>query len=241
MPQFQVNFRNGVGQRTDSSRIAFVDLDNAYLHVCATIPDAAQELLLKGDDPLACAFEIADATGRTLMDVPFSEVLARRHWNRERAPWRPAEGVRSNRARNDLARDIFARTLGDSPIAHSLVGLDFELLNLNRAALAMTDESPERVLGKPIYECFEGYQGAMSRQLEAYFGLAVRGLKSRVSNLAYDRPSGAMSALQFWCEALAWPILDDDGRVLAVVSCAVASPRPWADGRCAVTVGHHAA
>ncbi len=78
MPLFHINFRNGVGTRADDACILFPDLDNAYLHVCATIPDAAQKILLKGEDPLACAFVIADTAGQTLMDVPFSEVLTRR-------------------------------------------------------------------------------------------------------------------------------------------------------------------
>ncbi len=240
MPLFHINFRNGVGTRADDACILFPDLDNAYLHVCATIPDAAQKILLKGEDPLACAFVIADTAGQTLMDVPFSEVLTRRDWRRERAPSRPAESPRSPRARALLARRIFTRSLGDSPIPHALVSLDFELMNMNDAGFALTGEAPERVLGQRVFDTFEGYQGPMSERLEAFYGLAARGLKARVTNLRYDMV-GESGPIRFWSQALAWPILDDDGRVLAIVNCAVASPKPWADGKCTVMVGHEAA
>lgn len=240
MPRFYLRFRSPLGERTDAAGIDFADLEDAYLSTCATIPDAAQEVLLQGADPLRCAYVIADAGGRTLMEVPFTEILPPHLWRRPDAPWRPAEGVRANRARIQLARDIFARTLSASPIPHALVSLDLELLSLNPAAFAMTGETAERVLGRPAFEAFEGYR-ALSSELEAFFRLAARGVKSSVTDLYYSPPARAGGEANFWCRALAWPIFDDDGRVLAVVNCASQSDKPWTGGRCAVTVGHEIA
>jgi PAS domain-containing protein len=238
MPVFQLRFRSRRGTRSDDAGIAFAGLEDAYLHVCSTIPDAAQQVLLDGDDPLACAFVISDAGGRTLMEVPFTEVLCRQQWGRAASARRPADALRSARERNRLARDLFARTLNDSPIPHALVSLDFELLSLNAAALAMTGETAERVLGQCVFDGFEGYRGAMSAKLEAFYGLAVRGLKSRATNLSYQPPMSCGADAAFWVNAMAWPILDDHGRVLAVANCAVSSRTPWADGKCTVTAGH---
>ena len=151
---------------------------------------------------------------------------------------RPGEGARRPRSRAQMARDVFARTLGESPIPHALVSLDYELLSMNPAGFAMTGEAAERVLGRCVFETFEGYQGEMSERLQAFYRLAVRGLKARVSNLYYDLPNEDGEARRFWSQALAWPILDDHGRILAVVNCAVSSSKPWGDGQCAVNVGH---
>lgn len=238
MPLFHLRFRSRRGARSDGAGMAFAGLEEAYLHVCATIPDAAQQLLIDGEDPLACAFDIADTSGRTLMEVPFTEVLSRDAWRRMRPPSRPAEGVRSQRARNQMARDLFAQTLNESPMPHALVSLDFELLSLNAAGFAMTGESAERVLGQRVFDSFEGYQGPMSSKLEAFYSLAVQGVKSRVTNLSYRLQTATGPDVTFWSSAMAWPVLDDDGRVLAVVNCAVASATPWADGKCVVTAGH---
>ncbi|GEP05692.1 DUF6894 family protein [Methylobacterium oxalidis] len=80
MPHFYLHFRTPLGIHRDDEGSTFADLDAAYLSVCETIPDIAADLwrssLRKpGADPFACAFEITDAAGRILMDVPFLEIL----------------------------------------------------------------------------------------------------------------------------------------------------------------------
>ncbi|MEA1831750.1 hypothetical protein U8607_06595 [Methylobacterium durans] len=80
MPHFFLHFRTPTNFHRDEEGSTFVDLDQAYLDVCEAIPDIAADmwrssLRSPGEDPLECAFEIADSAGLILMNVPFLEIL----------------------------------------------------------------------------------------------------------------------------------------------------------------------
>ena len=70
------------------------DLDTAYLEAFQAAQDMWAELLAQRQDPLIRTFEIADETGRTLLTMPFAEVLDRA---RKRPMQLPAQ-VRSAQA-----------------------------------------------------------------------------------------------------------------------------------------------
>ncbi|GJE43163.1 DUF6894 family protein [Methylobacterium soli] len=80
MPQFFLHFRTPVETHRDDEGSTFASLEDAFVEACEAIPDIAAELwrstvLGRRDDPLGCTFEIADAFGRLLMEVPFREIL----------------------------------------------------------------------------------------------------------------------------------------------------------------------
>jgi hypothetical protein len=58
--------------------VSFPDLDAAYLDLCEGLPRLVAELVEEGHDPGRCAFEVTDAEGRPLMEVPLLERLRAR-------------------------------------------------------------------------------------------------------------------------------------------------------------------
>ncbi|WP_409567152.1 DUF6894 family protein [Methylobacterium sp. E-016] len=77
MPYFYCHLRGPSGYERDEIGLEFADLDAAYLEVCRAILDMAAELARSGHDPMPYAFEITDADGLLLMDVPFREMLSK--------------------------------------------------------------------------------------------------------------------------------------------------------------------
>src|SRR5262249_24319300 len=55
------------------------DAEAAYLEACRTILDMSFEMLRSRIDPSRYAFEIADADGALIFELPFSEVLRPAH------------------------------------------------------------------------------------------------------------------------------------------------------------------
>lgn len=77
MPRFLIHFRSPDRVSLDQVGLEFPDLHAAYLDVYAAIPDKARSLLLEGQDPMLCSYLICDASGASLMIVPFTEILAK--------------------------------------------------------------------------------------------------------------------------------------------------------------------
>lgn len=50
-------------------------LDQAYLDICAAIPDAVAELMRQRRDPFTYAFVLTDEAGAEIIEVPLSELL----------------------------------------------------------------------------------------------------------------------------------------------------------------------
>ncbi|MEE7463853.1 hypothetical protein MFUR16E_22915 [Methylobacterium fujisawaense] len=67
------------GFRPDRVGLSLCSAEAAYLAACEAIPRLTLELLRNGDTPGGYAFEIRDARGRLLWEVPFAEVLDRIH------------------------------------------------------------------------------------------------------------------------------------------------------------------
>lgn len=75
MPQFHFHFRDGDVVLKDESGIAFESVEEAYLRAFEAASDIWRELLRERRDPLRCAFEVTDAAGEILFDLPFTEIL----------------------------------------------------------------------------------------------------------------------------------------------------------------------
>ena len=75
MPRFYFHLRNETGLSRDTNGVEFPSLNEAYLDAFRAATDLWRELLLARRDPRVHAFEIADASGETLLVLPFVEVL----------------------------------------------------------------------------------------------------------------------------------------------------------------------
>jgi hypothetical protein len=75
MPTFYFHFRNHGALEEDDMGVEFLSLEDAYLGAFEAAREMWTELLRQRTDPMGCAFEIGDKTGRLILTVPFSEVL----------------------------------------------------------------------------------------------------------------------------------------------------------------------
>lgn len=75
MQHFYCHLHGPDGCERDEVGLEFADLDAVYLDVCRAILDMSADFARAGRDPMAYAFEIVDAVGALLMDVPFREML----------------------------------------------------------------------------------------------------------------------------------------------------------------------
>jgi uncharacterized protein DUF6894 len=75
MPRFFFHFtsQNQIGR--DDIGTEFPSLEDAYLDACRAVAEISFEKLRAHDDPTNDEIEIADEAGRTLMNIPFSEIL----------------------------------------------------------------------------------------------------------------------------------------------------------------------
>ena len=77
MPRFYFLLRTPKGLARDEIGLELAGVEAAYLDACRAIPDMSAALVKQKRDPLRYGFEIADAAGQFLMEVPFSEMLDR--------------------------------------------------------------------------------------------------------------------------------------------------------------------
>lgn len=75
MPRFHFHLRTPDGLEPDLDGLDLPDLDAAYLEAYRAIPSLSADLMSDGSNPLVHAFVIADARGREVMEVPFTERL----------------------------------------------------------------------------------------------------------------------------------------------------------------------
>lgn len=77
MPRYFFHLRTPHGLERDDTGLDFAALEDAYLEACEAIPSLAADALRNRQHPTDYAFHISDASGRTLLDVPFTEMVAR--------------------------------------------------------------------------------------------------------------------------------------------------------------------
>lgn len=111
MPYFYCHLHGPCGCERDEVGLEFSGLEAVYLDVCRAILDMSADLARSGHDPMPYAFEIVDAAGVLLMEVPFREMLSKgRPPGRHRAPLSPsalqADVVRARDLRASVAAAI---------------------------------------------------------------------------------------------------------------------------------------
>lgn len=75
MPWFYFHLRGPKGLEQDTTGLELAGIEAAYLGACKAIPGMSADLIHEAKNPIRYSFEITDAAGRVLMEVPFPEVL----------------------------------------------------------------------------------------------------------------------------------------------------------------------
>jgi hypothetical protein len=75
MPRFFFNFRNATTFSPDEEGLELPDLDAAYLEAFEAAKEMWGEAILQMRNPGRQQFEISDVDGKTLLIVPFKEVI----------------------------------------------------------------------------------------------------------------------------------------------------------------------
>ena len=99
MPRFYFHLRGPAGLDRDEIGLNLDGLEAAYLDACASVPALSFEMLQQRVSPDQHTFEIMDAVGTLLMEVPFAEVL-----ERGRKPVRPHQRADFSEASAEIAR-----------------------------------------------------------------------------------------------------------------------------------------
>ncbi len=77
MARYFFHFINGGEHSPDEFGLTFASAEQALIEASRAVLAMWPELLAARQDPMACAFEIADENGTILFDLPFSEALDR--------------------------------------------------------------------------------------------------------------------------------------------------------------------
>lgn len=77
MARYFFHFINGEMRSSDDQGLEFASAEQALVEASRAMLAMWPELLAARQDPMACAFEIADEHGMILFDLPFSEALDR--------------------------------------------------------------------------------------------------------------------------------------------------------------------
>jgi hypothetical protein len=99
MPLFYFHLRGPKGLERDDVGLELACVEAAYLGACQAVPGMSADLAREETNPARYAFEITDARGNLLMDVPFTEVLDRGH-----KPAPPRSSARLGKAVAEMAR-----------------------------------------------------------------------------------------------------------------------------------------
>ena len=236
MPAFYVHFSDGRQSYPSELPIEFAGLEQAYLGVCAGIPEMAQELLIKRQDPLVASYTITDTHGRYLMTVPFTDVLSASEWRRVEARQRPHGGPRSTPARDDLALTSFRRMFGSANAGCVLLTPEMHIVEMNSFGARHSHVDAEAIRGLSIFETFHGLHGKPKTDFDRFMSLAQAGVVSEVVDLPYLVLDPNGETMNGWWNARTWPIFDDDKHLLGFVEWAEPHIEPTNEGRTKVKV-----
>lgn len=236
MPKFYFHFNDGAEVYPDEIGLRFINVEAAYLEVCATIPGMAQDILVKRKDPLAASYVIADHKGRTLMTVPFTDILAPSEWHLAKARRRPHGGSRSNHSRDAQALASFRRMFGSVPMGCVLITPEMQVVEMNDFGVRHAHVDAEAIRGQSIFDIFTDMRDGPKSDFERFISLAQAGAASQLTDLPYLVLDEDGQTTNGWWNARAWPILDDDAHLIGFVDLAEPSTAPRFGGRTEVRV-----
>lgn len=107
MPLFHFHLRTLSGTEFDDTGLQFPNLETAYLEACRSIPSMITDFVHAGLNPLAYAFEITDAAGQVLIEVPFTERLREGQPPRRPRRSRPPRARTAPSERRSVAKTVY--------------------------------------------------------------------------------------------------------------------------------------
>lgn len=218
MPRFFFHLLSSDGRHRDEIGFDFANAEAAYLEAYRTIPALAADMLERGCDPMAAAFEIADEKGQVVFQIPFTE--------RVRSPGRGTTTVaphfRSARANIMLAEDVFRRAFESALEPHLVLSPDLRIAGANTAYHQVSQKQPDELKGALIFDAFpdnpDDPTASGVKNISASFQRVLKtGWRDVVPLQRYDvHQRDGSWAIRYW-HPTNWAILDDRGSVIALV------------------------
>ncbi|QRM33911.1 hypothetical protein [Microvirga sp. VF16] len=126
MPRFLFHLRGGPNSFSpDDSGLELPDTEAAYLEAFKAAKDMAQEWLRSGHNPRSYAFEVMNAAGELVLELPFSEVLDHQAGHR---PVKLSRSVRTAKKRGKRMLRLTAEVARQVEMAQENVRRSQELL-----------------------------------------------------------------------------------------------------------------
>ena len=127
MPQYFFHLRSPEGRSHDDIGVELSDTETAYLEAHRAALDISMEMLREHRDPSRHRFEITDADGQLMFDLPFTEVM------RPSRPLGPAGRIHANlRLRQQRTAKIVSELRGEFDHTRSLLAETRALLARSR-------------------------------------------------------------------------------------------------------------
>lgn len=225
MPRYFFHLRVGAALEMDDIGLELPDAYQAYMEACRTLARRAEEMLEQGRDPLQCRFEISDEHHQRLFEIPFAE-LALELRNSALAP-----NFVSAQNRRMRAERIFRSAFAQTHFPCLVMTPDFVIVGANDPYAAITGVAQEAMTGRPMFEVFPDNPNDPAadgvRNLTASLRRARALTRHDVMKLQrYDvRDRDGVWQERYW-HPVNWPIVDDDGTVLALIHHATEAPAP---------------
>jgi len=217
--------RIGASLELDENGLELPDSYQAYLEACRAMPRLAEEMLARGRDPLQCRFEIADAHDQRLFEIPFAELAL------ELNSSALGPNFVSPQSRRRKAERIFRSAFGQAHIPCLVLTPDFVIAGANDPYAAATGVTQEAMTGRNLFEVFPDNPNDPAadgvKNLTASLKRVRALTRHDVMKLQrYDlRDKNGVWQEKYWHPAN-WPIVDDDGSILALIHQVTAVPMP---------------
>jgi PAS domain-containing protein len=225
MPKYFFHLRIGASLELDENGLELPDSYQAYLEACRAMPRLAEEMLARGRDPLQCRFEIADAHDQRLFEIPFAELAL------ELNSSALGPNFVSPQSRRRKAERIFRSAFAQAHFPCLVLTPDFVIAGANDPYAAATGVAQEAMMGRNLFEVFPDNPNDPAadgvRNLTASLKRVRALTRHDVMKLQrYDlRDKNGVWQEKYWHPAN-WPIVDDDGSILALIHQVTEVPMP---------------
>jgi PAS domain-containing protein len=225
MPQYFFHLRVGAMLEIDDSGMELPDSYQAYLEACRKMPGLAEQMLMQGRDPLQCRFEIADDHHQRLFEIPFAELAL------ELSHSALAPNFSSAQNRRMKAEKIFRSAFAQAHFPCLVMTPDFIIAGANDPYAAATGVAQEVMTGRALFDVFPDNPNDPTADGVKNLTASLKRVRSLTRHdvmklQRYDvRDRNGVWLEKYWHPAN-WPIVDDDGSILALVHHTQEAPPP---------------